>query len=198
MTCPHGHQVLQTPLSVGFSQGSLARSCPGQRNMAALSCLCLGGRGLPEPLSCQPGARTGGESFVNSECDENCCICPKAREPITCEPGFRPFKNDLSPSVSVHHRLEGHRSRGRGGPPLPQPPSCPVLLAAKPDSWIGGPSRHGTPSSVSKDPFQNQPRPPRWSPSRVLLWCGWYGGLSPLSSRPGLPQHLHLPPGSPL
>ena len=71
---------------------------------------------------------------MNSECDENCCISLKAKEPITSGPRIKPFKNDLS-SV-VHHCLKGHRVKeGRAGsdkeayPAFPQPPPHPALLA---------------------------------------------------------------------
>lgn len=129
--CPRNHQVLQAPPLWGFPSGSLARAALASLDTAALSCLCFGGGRLHEPLSCQPGARMHGETFVNSECDKNCCTCPKVGEPITCKPRIKPFKNDLSFPMSVHHRLEGHRFEGAGRYPLPQPPSCPVLLAAK-------------------------------------------------------------------
>lgn len=81
----------------------------------------------------------GGESFVNSECDENYCISLKAKEPSTGGPRIKPFKNDLSSMVSVHHHPKGHRFKegkacpGREAcPAFPQPPPCPALLAAKP------------------------------------------------------------------
>lgn len=69
---------------------------------------------------------------MNSECDENCCICPKARKPITSESRIKAFRNNLSLSTSVHHHLEGQAL-------LPQPPPCPVLLASNQEKldWGG-------------------------------------------------------------
>lgn len=112
--------------------------CLASQALAVLPFLCLGTGGLLEPLCFQPGARAGGESFVNSECDENCCICPKARKPITGESRIKAFRNNLSLSTSAHHHLEGQAL-------LPQPPPCPVLLASNQEKLDWGAGGRGVP-----------------------------------------------------
>lgn len=67
LTCPWGHQV---PPSVGSQWRLCFELCwvhlvgwPGEERAVAV-------------LSCQPGARTGRESYVNSKSSTSCCICP--------------------------------------------------------------------------------------------------------------------------
>lgn len=135
----------------GLPRGSSAGNCPwpgrwGCKRKGGLSCPVLHlpwGWGPLWLLYCRPGTRMGGESFVKSECHENCYISLKAKKPITREPRIKPFKSDLSSMVSVHHHQKGHRFKegkkegkacpGKEAcPAFPQPPPCPALLAAKP------------------------------------------------------------------
>lgn len=161
--CPES-PILQTPPAVGPSpRAPQLGAAPGRPADAAggtwprLACLPLPGGGAPRSLSCQPGARTGGESLVNSECDEKCCLCPKAKEAISSGPGIKPFRKGLS-SLMPMPRCLGHRFRARAGsgmtacPHLPQAPSCPALLPATPGPWPGG-----TTGFPTEDPCQKQP-----------------------------------------
>lgn len=108
----------------------------------------------------------------------------RQRNRLSVSPGLNLSKPIVNIGVSASPDRVPHGVRAsvqgecRADPHCSQPPSCPMLLAAKPGTvGLRGLAGRGSPALCLRTPSRNSPLcRPRWSSFAVLFWCRWQGG----------------------